>query len=363
VSLRGAEGTEAISASEPGLPRPLRGLAVTDGESAGGVVHYLVTELLDGESLRERLQGGAIPVRKAVEIGVQIASGLAAAHEKGIVHRDLKPGNVVITKDGDVKILDFGIAKLAPPRTAEEVAKATTVLDATEVGTVLGTVAYMSPEQVRGQSVDHRSDIFSFGCVLYEMLAGRAPFSRGTAADTTSAILKEEPPALVPIRGEIPSGLEEIVHRCLEKGVEARFHSAHDLAHDLGWVVAETREAKGAVKPARWAHRRAVGIVAAVALLAVAGAVVVKPRLLAPRPAMATVPKIVVLPFENLGSPEDAYFASGMTEEITSRLANVQGLGVISRTSALQYEHTRKSVKQIGSDLGVAYVLEGSVRL
>ncbi|HVN76075.1 MAG TPA: protein kinase [Thermoanaerobaculaceae bacterium] len=323
---------------------------------------YIVTELLEGESLHDRLSSGALPVRKAVEVAVHIAEGLAAAHEKGIIHRDLKPGNVFIAKDGRVKILDFGIAKLAPPRSAEELAKATTLVEATEAGTVLGTVAYMSPEQVRGLSVDQRSDIFSFGSVLYEMLVGKPPFSRTTAADTTSSILHEEPPALVSNGGGVPSALGEIIGRCLGKAPEERFQSARDLAHDLGKIIAESFPAKRAVTPARSRHRRLLGVTAAIVLLAVAGALVVKLRLLAPKAAIAAVPKIVVLPFENLGLSEDGYFASGMTEEITSRLANVQGLGVISRTSAMQYEHTRKTVKQIGADLGVDYVLEGSVR-
>jgi len=182
---------------------------------------YLVTELLEGESLRERLQAGPLTPRKAIEVGAEIAQGLAAAHEKGIVHRDLKPANVFVTGDGHVKILDFGIAKLVAPRSLAEPSQATTVVEATEAGTRLGTVGYMSPEQVRGQSVDHRADIFSFGCVLYEMLSARSPFRMETAADTASAILHEEPPGACghcqehpsrargdrhPVPGEAPGG-------------------------------------------------------------------------------------------------------------------------------------------------------------
>jgi TolB-like protein len=325
-------------------------------------VHYLVTELLEGESLRERLSSGPLPVRKAIELGVEIANGLAAAHEKGIIHRDLKPGNVFITKDGHVKILDFGLAKLTPSRTGAEQARATTVMDATEAGIVLGTVGYMSPEQIRGHAVDHRTDIFSFGCVLYEMLGGSPPFRRESTADMMAAILKEQPPALAPLRREIPSSLAEIVERCLEKASEERFQSARDLAYALGRTVAETRPVEPPALPVRSRRRLLLGLVAAAVLVVGAGALVVKLRLLAPKAAMAAVPKIVVLPFENLGLPEDAYFASGMAEEITSRLANVHGLGVISRTSAIQYNQKGKTVKQIGSDLGVDYVLEGSVR-
>jgi Tol biopolymer transport system component len=194
---------------------------------------YLVTELLEGESLRERLQAGPLTPRKATEGGAEIAQGLAAAHEKGIIHRDLKPANVFITKDGHLKILDFGIAKLAPPRGAEERAKATTVLEATDAGMTLGTVGYMSPEQVRGQSVDHRTDIFSLGCVLYEMLSGRRAFTGDTAADIMTAILTKDPEPLSGTGREVPPVLQGIVSRCLEKNPQDRFHSAHDLAFDL----------------------------------------------------------------------------------------------------------------------------------
>jgi hypothetical protein len=229
---------------------------------------YLVTELLEGESLRERLKGGAMPVRKGVETAIQIASGLAAAHEKGIVHRDLKPENVFVTKDGHVKILDFGIAKLAPPRTAEELGKATTVVEATEAGVVLGTVAYMSPEQVRGQNVDARSDIFSFGCVLFEMVCGRWAFGRETAADTMSAILHEEPRDFESTSLGFPGPVRHVVRRCLEKSPGDRFSSAHDLAIALEAAATDTSAGRTIPEIAR--RRAPVGI-----LLATAAAVVV----------------------------------------------------------------------------------------
>ena len=194
---------------------------------------YLVTELLEGESLRGRLRTGALTPRKAIEMAAQIASGLAAAHEKGIIHRDIKPENVFVTKDGHVKILDFGIAKLVAPRSVEDLIKQTTVVDATEAGALLGTVGYISPEQVRGESFDHRTDIFSFGCVLYEMLSGRSPFRRDTAAETMTAILHDDPVPLAGTGREVPPVLQGIVGRCLEKNPQDRFHSAHDLASDL----------------------------------------------------------------------------------------------------------------------------------
>src|SRR5512135_746220 len=157
---------------------------------------YIVTELLEGETLRERLRQGGLPVRKAVEIATQIAHGLAAAHEKGIIHRDLKPANVFVTRDGHVKILDFGIAKLAAPKSAQDSEETAAVVEATEAGMMLGTVGYASPEQLRGQHVDHRTDIFSLGCVLYEMISGDRAFKGETAADTVAAILSKDPPPL-----------------------------------------------------------------------------------------------------------------------------------------------------------------------
>jgi TolB-like protein/Flp pilus assembly protein TadD len=324
---------------------------------------YIVTQLLEGESLRERLSGGAMPVRRAVETGVQIAQGLAAAHEKGIIHRDLKPENLFITRDGQTKILDFGVAKLLPKREQAERSVAPTVLEGTDPGMVMGTAGYMSPEQVRGLPVDHRSDIFSFGCVLYEMVTGRRAFAGATAADTMAAILTEEPPDLSVIHQAVPLPLSRVIAHCLEKQPEERFQSARDLAYDLGTILPDTGPAKPAAITVSKGKRRVVGLaLVGVAALVAVGVLVLKLKPAGPS-ARATGPlKIVVLPFENLGSQEDGYFAAGMTEEITSRLANVQGLGVISRTSAVQYDRRGKTVKQIGSDLGVDYVLEGSVR-
>jgi eukaryotic-like serine/threonine-protein kinase len=192
---------------------------------------YVVTELLQGQTLRERLATGALPVRKAVEYVIQVTRGLAAAHERGIIHRDLKPENLFITRDGVVKILDFGLAKLISPDTGGE--QETMSYRATEPGIVLGTVGYMSPEQVRGQAVDARSDLFSLGAILYEMLSGKRAFQRDTAADTMSAILKEEPPELSMEGRNLPPGLGRIVHRCMEKDPAERYQSARDLGFNL----------------------------------------------------------------------------------------------------------------------------------
>ena len=324
---------------------------------------YLVSELLEGESLRQRLTVAPLPPPKAMELAVQIAQGLAAAHEKGIIHRDLKPENLFITRDGQAKILDFGVAKLLPKREPAERSVAPTVLEGTDPGIVMGTAGYMSPEQVRGLPVDHRSDIFSFGCVLYEMVTGRRAFAGATAADTMAAILTQEPPGPSGIHQAVPLPLSRVIAHCLEKQPEERSQSARDLAFELRAILADTGPAKPATITTSTRRRRFVELaLAGVAVLAVAGVLVLKLKPEGPGARATRLLKIVVLPFENLGAPEDAYFAAGMTEEITSRLANVQGLGVISRTSAVQYDRRGKTVKQIGSDLGVDFVLEGSVR-
>ena len=235
---------------------------------------YVVSELLEGETLRERLRSGAISIRKAIEYGLQVARGLAAAHEKGIVHRDLKPENLFITSDGRVKILDFGLAKLTRPE-AVTGADAPTVHAVTEPGLIMGTAGYMSPEQVRGQPADQRSDIFAFGAILYEMISGKRAFHGESSADTMSAILKEEVPELSETARNVPAGLERIVRHCLEKNPSQRFHSAGDLAFDLESLTeisATTSKsgAQAAVAEARGAEsrRKLVSAVGAIALAA-----------------------------------------------------------------------------------------------
>jgi len=195
---------------------------------------YVVSELLEGSTLRDRMAGNALSPRRAIDYGLQVAQGLAAAHEKGIVHRDLKPENLFVTDDGRVKILDFGLAKLTQPEGWSEAQTAAPTMSAgTEPGVVLGTVGYMSPEQVRGLPADQRSDIFSFGAVLYEMLTGRRAFRGDSAIETMSAILKEDPPELSETSRNLPPALERIVRHCLEKSPQLRIQSARDLAYDL----------------------------------------------------------------------------------------------------------------------------------
>jgi len=234
---------------------------------------YAVMELLEGENLRERLHAGPLPARKILDYAQQIARGLAAAHERGVVHRDLKPENVFVTRDGLVKILDFGLAKVHSPETEENRAATPTRTQFTEPGSVMGTVGYMSPEQVRGEATDHRSDIFSFGALLYEMLAHRRPFERDTTAETMTAILREEPPEL---EDRDPATVR-VVHHCLEKRLEERFQSTRDLVFALEagtgqsqsssarTAVATTRSTRGR-KPIVTAGLVATGLVVGLAL-------------------------------------------------------------------------------------------------
>src|SRR5215471_72433 len=191
---------------------------------------YVVSELLEGQTLRQRLSGTTLPTRKAIDYALQIAHGLAAAHEKGIVHRDLKPENLFVTNDGRVKILDFGLAKLTGTDGDQSQTSIPTRRVDTDPGKVMGTAGYMSPEQVKGRPVDHRSDIFSFGAILYEMLSGKRAFRGGSMAETASAILREDPPDLSETNQTVSPALERLVRHCLEKNPAERFHSARDLA-------------------------------------------------------------------------------------------------------------------------------------
>src|SRR5579864_1145195 len=232
---------------------------------------YIVSELLEGETLRARLAGGPLPPRKAIEYGTQVAHGLAAAHEKGIIHRDLKPENLFLTSDGRVKILDFGLAKLVEAERRAMTGNSATLPSRTVPGIVMGTVGYMSPEQVRGLDTHARADIFSFGAILYEMLSGRRAFRGETAADTISAILKEDPPELTTTQRPVSPALERIVRHCLEKNPGERFQSARDLAFNLEALTSASGITSDIHSPA--AKKRPWALPALIAFLAVAAIV------------------------------------------------------------------------------------------
>jgi WD40 repeat protein len=257
------EARAVAALSHPGI------LAVYDiGQHDG--ISYLVSELLEGESLREMLERGPVSHRKAIGYAIQIAQGLAAAHSKDIAHRDLKPDNLFITRDGHVKILDFGLAKTVEKRRGLTDATVTVQEKGTDAGTVMGTVGYMSPEQVRGATVDCRTDIFSFGAVLYEMLTGQRAFKRDTAAETMTAILNDDPPELQQSAQPVPPALERTVRHCLEKSPDQRFQSARDLAFDLESLTSLT--GSGSVAAAKGKAKRTWWYAAALAVVVLVGA-------------------------------------------------------------------------------------------
>jgi serine/threonine protein kinase/Flp pilus assembly protein TadD len=286
------------------------------GNAAG--TPFVVTELLEGETLRERLRSGALAPRKAVELAVQVARGLAAAHERGIVHRDLKPENLFLTRDGRVKILDFGLATRRLPGAPGSAAQ--TLSRETSQGAIVGTLGYLSPEQARGQEADARSDIFALGAVLYEMLAGLPAFSRPSAAEALSAILREDPPALPP---GTPGWLERIARRCLEKAPAERFAAARDLAFAL--------EASGA-EPTD------------------------------PTPAGAPATRsVAVLPFKDLArSRDDAHLGIGLADATITELALVGALMVRPTAAILRYQERATDPQQAARELGVDAVVDGS---
>jgi eukaryotic-like serine/threonine-protein kinase len=302
-------------------------LAIHDVGEENRIV-YAVMELLEGETLRARLTASAIPARKSVEYALQIARGLAAAHDRGIVHRDLKPENVFLTREGLVKILDFGLALLSRGPSAPEGASQSPTSGGTQPGIVLGTAGYMSPEQVRGRPVDHRSDLFALGTILYEMLTGRRAFHGDSPAESMLAVLQEDPMAS-PSGAQIPPELARIVAHCLEKEPGERFQNARDFAFAL---EAWERQPSGSVS----------GQAATAA------------------PAETS---IAVLPFRNMSADREAeYFSDGITEEIISALTGIKQLRVAARTSSFAFKGKDTDVRQIGREIGVRAVLEGSVR-
>jgi len=308
--------TEARAAAALNHPNIL---SVHDVSAEGAP--FVVFELLEGETLRER--AGHISPRQAVDYAGQIARGLAAAHDKGVTHRDLKPDNVFVTTDGQVKILDFGLARLAEAP-GGSLLSALPTREQTAPGTILGTSGYMAPEQVRGLPADHRADIFALGVLLYEMLTGQRAFQRLSTAETQAAVLRDDPPP-APSARPLPPALDRLVRRCLAKRPEDRFQSARDLVFALEAVAPGSDPA-------------AV-------------------------PAEPSVPSIAVLPFVDMSPGRDQdYFCEGLADELINALTRLQGVRVTARTSSFQFRGAAVDVRTIGERLNVRTVLEGSVR-
>jgi len=375
-------------------------------ESAG--TRFLTMELVDGESLDHVAAAGPLPVPRVLEIGIALADALSAAHERGIIHRDLKPANVMLAKDGRVKVLDFGLAKLAEAATGDLSQMATRRTPLTHDGGVVGTAPYMSPEQLRAEPVDHRTDLFSLGVVLYELATGRRPFAGKNAAEIVSSILRDTPAPVTQIREDVPRHLGRVIAHCLEKGLRERFQTARDVCNDLERLRDEMRlEAQGATalareRPPEEPHPAAVSpaslptagpgpirttrpvmrnpwILLAGASVLIAGTAVVwfvrsergsKPGTGAGRPvdvssaASRTVASsIAVLPFVNMsGDADNEYFSDGLAEELLNALAKNPALRVAARTSSFSFKGKDTEIAEIGRRLNVATVLEGSVR-
>jgi serine/threonine protein kinase/Tfp pilus assembly protein PilF len=321
--------------------------------------HYITMEYVPGQNLKSLIrQTGRLDISTAISIAKQICEGLSEAHRLGIIHRDLKPSNIMIDREGSARIMDFGIAR-SVERTGT-----------TEAGAMIGTPEYMSPEQVEGKEIDHRSDIYSLGIVLYEILTGKVPFEGDTAIAIAVKQKTEEPADPRELNPQLGEDLSNMILKCLEKDKEKRFRDVRELFSELnaidrdtsttGKTITETKTLVSRdIKAALGKHRRLLLVIFMIVILAGMAILYYQSR------DSVTTPEeimLAVLPFNNLGLPEDEYFAEGITEEITNRLAAISDLGVISRTSAIQYKNTKKTLREIGRELGVDYVLEGAVR-
>ena len=346
-------------------------------EEAEGV-RFLVMELVEGRDLSTMVTPGGLPLAMVLDIAIPLADALVAAHERHIVHRDLKPANVMLMHDGRVKVLDFGVAKLIEIGGDLELTRAATaVAPISEVGQAIGTAAYMAPEQIRGEEVDTRADLFSFGILVYEMATGKRPFPGQSAADITSAILRDSAPSLTEVRTDLPADLSRIVERCLEKSPRERFQTALDVANELRGLR-RTLERGSPSKPTtdmadvatiaierRSAKRAGMWIsIAAALVVLLAGALTYqskRPKL--PSRTAVHQTAIVVLPFANLSSDKDQeYFSDGLSEELLNVLSRNPKLRVTSRTSAFSFKGKAVDIKTIADKLHVTHVLEGSVR-
>ena len=345
---------EALSLSRLAHPNIA---TVFDFDSEGGL-DFLVMEYVAGPEVTEHLAEGPLPEAEVARLGVQLAEGLAAAHAQGVVHRDLKPGNVRLTPDGRLKILDFGLAKLVRPTEGRSLTESLT-----EAQALVGTLAYMAPEQVRGEAADARSDLWAAGLVLYELATGKRAYAEERSAQVLYAILNQTPAAPRSLNGRVSAGLEAIILKCLEREVGKRYQSAAELAADVTRLLGGlTVEAERARVQARRVRTLAIAVpVGAVVLLAALTALNVgglRSRLFAPAP----IRSIAVLPLANLsGDASQEYFADGMTEALINDLGKVSALRVISRTSAMAYKGAKKPLPQIARELGVDAIVEGSV--
>ena len=328
---------------------------------------FIATEFIQGETLRDRSKRSRLGIKETLEVAIQIASALYTAHQAGIVHRDIKPENIMVRRDGYVKVLDFGLAKLTENRITES--EAPTLVN-TAAGIVMGTARYMSPEQARGLAVDARTDIWSLGVVIYEMIAGRTPFGGETATDTIVSIVQKEPPPLSDYVAESPVELERIVRKCLCKNRDERYPSAQELLTDLKNVQRDLDTAavsaaviKKPVRPMAFASWHILAAVGAAIVLVIAAIFYISLFRGAPPPASPEIKSLAVLPLDNLsGDPAQDYFADGMTEALIADLAKIGALRVISRTSVMQYKGARRPLPEIARELNVDAVIEGSVQ-
>lgn len=310
---------------------------------------FFAMEYVEGQPLDKIIESGPLAEREVIELALGICNGLRKAHESGVIHRDVKPSNIIVDHDRVPRLLDFGLAALGEAEGRGE------------SGSILGTIGYMSPEQVQGEPSDHRSDLFSLGVVLYEVISGNSPFRCATAPATLNAIAQKTPEPLARYKADVVSELQRIVSKLLQKDPAERYQSASEVIADLEHFKL-TRQSSGDLRPRSKRRGRLLIIAAALVVIGAITYTILRSGLSGIGHSGASRKMLAVLPFENLGAPDDEYFADGITDEITTDLAGLSGLGVISRTSSMQYKKTAKSLRQIGKELDVDYILEGTIR-